>query len=166
MSCNPQIVGDFDYREQPGKWRFVLESELWIKCPKDWFGTHEFADAKGRVWSKTIGNYWIISEGYAWDGCSPKFYLLGRHWGTPDFEATRAPSCLHDSMGQFRHLACIKDQLTGKVWNERFKEFISEQGAPKNAMIYHAGLVAFNPLHNGLGKLFGAKPTGQCLIHQ
>lgn len=30
------------------------------------------------------GNRLTVSEGFSWDGCSPKFRLFGKVWGTPD----------------------------------------------------------------------------------
>lgn len=49
-----------------------------------------------------------VPAGYSWDGCSPKFAMFGRHWGTPDFEFTRRASLIHDALYQFagRHVLC------------------------------------------------------------
>lgn len=41
-----------------------------------------------------------IPADYSWDGCSPKFYFLGRYWGTPDFQFTKRASLIHDALYQ------------------------------------------------------------------
>lgn len=159
----PHIVGKFSYREQPGKWRFVLTDDLRIHFPYDFWGYYAFADDRGRIWTYVDGRDWVILKDYAWDGCSPKFFFGGRHWGTPDFESTRIASCWHDSAGQFRHLPCIKDELPGSKWNTRFKELIKSQGAPGVAFTYHAGLAIGNPFYQAIGNLLGSKRSGRCM---
>lgn len=41
-----------------------------------------------------------IPAKYSWDGCSPKFKLFGRVWGTPDFQFTKRASLIHDALYQ------------------------------------------------------------------
>ncbi len=151
----PSIVGEFRYREQPGKWRFVLDEPLRIYFPSDWWGIHELADKDGRVWARTSMRDWEICKGYAWDGSS--FAI--------NFKETLAASCWHDAAGQFRHLLCLRPELPGAIWNLRFAQIIAGQGAPKVAALYHAGLMLGNPFYSLAGKLFGAKHSGQCLAH-
>lgn len=45
----------------------------------------------------------VIPARYAWDGCTPKKWFMGRWWGTPDPEPTRPASLLHDVLYQFMH---------------------------------------------------------------
>ena len=56
----------------------------------------------GRLW-------WDID--YAWNGCSPKYYVgfppLGKWVGTPDFKKVRKPSLGHDILFQFSSLLDI-----------------------------------------------------------
>lgn len=158
----PVVLGDFRYRENPGRWRFVLEEDLRIRFPLDYWGEHRFHDQKGTLRVSTSGNVWTIHKGYAWDGCSPKIFLFGRHLGTPDFEATRAASAWHDSAGQFRHLECTKQQIPGGVWNRRFGDIIRGQGSDLVASAYVAGLTLGNPFYQLLGKLAGGSARGRC----
>lgn len=148
------VVKPFQFKEQKGKWKYVLTSPLKITFPKDYWGPHWFADKDGKIWSTTDQRDWTIREGYAWDGATL----------APDFKETIAASCWHDAASQFRHLLCISTALSGGVWNARFAEIIRAQGAPWLASIYHAGLTIGNPVYHAIGSFFGKKPTGQCLF--
>ena len=159
---HPHVVSEFWYREQPGRWRFVLDQPLTIRFPLDHWGKHAFHDEKGTCWVRTEGSDWIISAGYAWDGSSPKFFAWGRHWGTPDFHSTRAASAWHDAAGQFRHLLCIADKLPGSLWNRRFADIIRGEGSPAIAALYGGALAIGNPFYNLAGRVLGAKPSGNC----
>jgi hypothetical protein len=150
------VVHNLRYREQPGRWKFVLTEELRITFPTKLWGRHIFADKDGRVWAETDGRDWILSKDYAWDGAS--FAI--------NFAETIAASAWHDAAGQFRHLLCIKKDLPRDQWNKLFADIITSQGAPKVAAIYHFGLVIGNPFYNLAGKILGNHSTGQCLIHK
>jgi hypothetical protein len=102
---HPVLIGDHNYCENSG-YRFVLKAPLAIAV-KHHLGRHCFADASGRVWLTIEGQFITISEGYATDGCSPKF-KVGPAWvGTPDFAWTRIASCIHDACYQFAHIPCF-----------------------------------------------------------
>lgn len=69
-----------------------------------------FSDAHGKYWlSIHVSGRITVRAGYAWDGCSPKFRVFGKLWGTPDGEIdpmtgyprTYHASCLHDALYQF-----------------------------------------------------------------
>jgi hypothetical protein len=152
MNSLPAIIGEFRWRNQPGKWRFVLDAPLVIRFPLDWWGKYQFLDDEGKVWCQVDGRDWTISTDYAWDGASFAF----------DFPSTLAASCWHDCAGQFRHLACIKAELPGWKWNRRFAEIISAQGDTKLAALYHFGLIIGNPFYSFIGKFLGAKNKGVC----
>jgi hypothetical protein len=164
----PQIIGSFSYREEAGgKWRFTLTAPLVIRFPSDWWGSYALADNAGKVWAWTDGRDWIIQTGYAWDGSSPKICIGGKYIGTPDFEETRAASCWHDCVGQFRHLPCVRSELPWGRWNKRFAEIIASQGAPGIGKLYYAGLAIGNPAYQLIGRLFGGnKPSGKCLARE
>jgi hypothetical protein len=148
------VVRPFDFVRQPGKWKFRLTTDLVIDFPGHDFGNHIFLDQRGTCRSLAGGDCWVITAGYAWDGASM----------VPDFPETIAASCWHDSAGQFRHLECLKKNLSGGQWNKFFADIIRAQGAPKIAAIYHFGLVIGNPFYQLAGRLFGAKPEGSCTI--
>jgi hypothetical protein len=61
-----------------------------------------FKDYKGRIWMTITSHKIVVSKNYAWDGCTPKKWW-GFWWGTPDFEATRLASLIHDVLLQFQH---------------------------------------------------------------
>jgi hypothetical protein len=101
---NPALIGDHNYCENSG-YRFVLKAPLTIAINRH-LGRHQFADENGHVWLSIEGQFIMVSEGYATDGCSPKF-KLGPAWvGTPDFLWTRLASTIHDAFYQFAHIPC------------------------------------------------------------
>jgi hypothetical protein len=146
------IVHAFRWHRQGGRWPFVLDTDLRITFGDNW-GWHEFADDGGRVWCRTEGHDWILVAGYAWDGASMAI----------NFPSTIAASCWHDGAGQFRHLGCIKDRLSGGVWNGRFAEIIAGMGAPWVARVYWLGLAIGNPVYGAIGRWLGRKGSGKCL---
>jgi len=150
------IVHKLAYREQPGRWKFVLTEDLVITFPKDFWGDHYFVDTKGTLRVVTEGRDFVILKGYAWDGSS--FAI--------NFDETLAASCWHDAAGQFRQLPCIAPDLPGALWNKRFAEIIEAQGAPRIASFYHFGLILGNPFYSAIGKLIGHKQDGSCLTHK
>lgn len=66
-----------------------------------------------------------ISAGYAWDGCSPKWYVAGRTIGVPDgpiqsdgYPQTAWASLVHDALCQFKHLVPVTKRQSIEVFNE------------------------------------------------
>lgn len=161
MTLLPELKSPLSYREQRDRYRFVLTAPLTIYFPKEFFPRVKWIDQYGEIWVRTDGREWTISEGYAWDGCSPKVFAFGKFWGTPDFRSTLAASCWHDSAGQCRLDPCMRPELPGWKWNERFAEIIAAQGCPKLARVYHLGLTLGNPLYAALGRLSGAEARSQ-----
>ncbi|NYT62349.1 hypothetical protein H0A66_08495 [Alcaligenaceae bacterium] len=87
-------------------WRYALEQPVTAICPL--LSALDFANE----WVTINGGWMRVSEGYAWDGCSPSIRVPGtRIWlGTPDgpLGADGRPvswraSLLHDALCQFRH---------------------------------------------------------------
>jgi hypothetical protein len=71
---------------------------------------------------------------YAWNGCSPKYYVgyppLGKWVGTPDFERTRKASLGHDILFQFSTLLHISFDEANKLfllWMEDAEFDLAEQ---------------------------------------
>ena len=61
-----------------------------------------FRDATGDQWMQIDRFGILISEGYAWNGSSPKRWVPILGWvGTPDFECTIPASLVHDALYQF-----------------------------------------------------------------
>ena len=82
-----------------GKYKFVLDGSIVIHLPlidgmKQLEGEYE--------WGTIYGNRLWMRDGYAWDGCSPKYKVMGKWLGTWDGYKGRAaiPSLVHDFMIQ------------------------------------------------------------------
>lgn len=93
-----------------------------LKCKK---GIVRASIAEGRLW-------W--NPDYAWNGCSPKYYIgyppLGKWIGTPDFEKTRKASLGHDILFQFATLHKISFYEANKLfrlWLEDEEFTLAEQ---------------------------------------
>lgn len=95
------------------RWLFQLEKDYSFKSEK--VSVHlnedlEFRDECHKLWLEIKKDGTItVKEGYAWDGCSPKFNILDLFWvGTPDGALdegkpiTYYASLVHDALGQFR----------------------------------------------------------------
>jgi hypothetical protein len=83
-------------------YKFVLSENLNIHIP------HEInIDTE---WLHLENGFGYIKKGYAWDGCTPKFKLFGKVFGTPDGkidEKTGKPqtyfaSATHDVLYQYK----------------------------------------------------------------
>jgi len=105
MTFEPKLITSHRYKEGP-KYRFVLTGDLAIRIRRT-LGDHSFSDETGHCWLHIMQNTIFVREGYATDGCSPKF-KVGPLWiGTPDFEWTRLASTIHDALYQFAHVPCF-----------------------------------------------------------
>lgn len=66
-----------------------------------------------------------ISEGYSWDGCSPKWSIAGRAFGVPDgpiqadgYPQTAWASLVHDALCQFRRWVPVTKRQTVELFRE------------------------------------------------
>lgn len=150
----------FIYSEGP-KYRFTLESDFHIRFTDRFFGLHSFHDGDG-VLRMTMDQRTIhVPKGYSWDGSSPKIRVFGRWIGTPDFEATRMASMIHDTLYQFLHAPCFP--LVRQDCDRIFGEIMKSQGFPL-WWIYSGAVLHFGGIHYGTGSLFGRKRTGTCAV--
>lgn len=85
-----------------------------------------------RAWIEGGRLWW--NPDYAWNGCSPKYYIgyppLGKWVGTPDFEKTRRASLGHDILFQFATLHKISFDEANKLfelWLEDEEFALTEQ---------------------------------------
>jgi hypothetical protein len=78
------------------KYKFTLDKEFKIFIPVD----VEFTCEWGYIRSGKL----TIKKGYSWDGCSPKFKIGKRFYGTWDGvdEELKAASLVHDFLYQFK----------------------------------------------------------------
>lgn len=99
-------------------------------------GTITFHDAAGRTWFQLDRYGALVSEGYAWNGCSPKRWVPVLGWvGTVDFEATLAASLVHDCFYQFhatRHFPLHRSDC-----DAIFRDLIIAEGEDEIARVYH-----------------------------
>lgn len=101
-----------------------------------------FHDATGRQWLQLDRFGALVSENYAWNGCSPKRWLPLIGWtGTPDFTSTLAASLLHDTFYQFHATAHFP--LHRSDCDAIFRDLIILAGDPDIARIYHAAVRRF-----------------------
>lgn len=101
-----------------------------------------FHDANGRQWLQLDQYGALVSEDYAWNGCSPKRWLPLVGWvGTPDFPETLAASLIHDALYQFhatRHFPLHRSDC-----DQVFHDLIAALGAPRIAATYFSAVRRF-----------------------
>lgn len=116
-------------------WRYQLDDVY--KHQSEYLKGIEFANR----WATIIDGEIMIVRGYAWDGCSPAYYLPLIGWiGTPDGErdANGIPqayyaSLVHDVLCQFRTSIPIDKSDTLEI----FRELLLKGGfSEKRAEIY------------------------------
>lgn len=84
-------------KEGNRKWRFATLEVVKYKIKHI---DAEFKDESGVLRAFIKDNELNILPNYAWNGCSPK-YFVGIWWGTPDFEKSLRASLIHDVLYQF-----------------------------------------------------------------
>lgn len=100
----------------------------------------------GKLWAQLQpdGNL-VISQGYAWDGCSPKFSFLDLFlFGTPDGcvnvktmkPKTYYASLVHDALYQFREQ--FKKAIPRKKADQIFLQIMKENGFKLRYIYYFA----------------------------
>ena len=95
----------------------------------------------------------VIPEHYAWDGCTPSFYL-GFWFGTPELwqgqdgeRVTYRASQVHDALCQYAEHLPITKQTSSEI----FRRMLIDKGVPAwLARLYYFGVMAFGP--QGWGK--------------
>jgi hypothetical protein len=101
-----------------------------------------FHDAKGIEWGRIDQFGILISENYAWNGCSPKRWIPIFGWiGTPDFECTLLASLFHDllyQMSECKHMIFTRGQT-----DDLFKTIIELHDEFDIAAIYHGAVHRF-----------------------
>ncbi|CAB4159232.1 hypothetical protein UFOVP736_19 [uncultured Caudovirales phage] len=101
----------------------------------------------------TNGRLWWNPD-YAWNGCSPKYYVgfppLGKWVGTPDFKKVIKPSLGHDIFFQFSSLLDISYEEA----NHHFLLWMEEEGFSLAehyyAIVDAAGVAYWNKNQEGL----------------
>jgi len=116
MDANPA-------KKRKGVFKFVIKEDVQYSCTlikQEFENTWLKIDISGNITIK--GSY---GNGYAWDGCSPKFNVLDIFLiGTPDGRinvntgkpVTYYASLIHDALYQFRKDLGIKRKVADKVF--------------------------------------------------
>jgi len=156
------------------KWIFRLERDYWFQLPVDMGNYREYMH-KGVVWFTTENFYGCIKAGYAWDGCTPKWTIRGKLFGTPDGpiishtlldlkqtsselvftgrmekgELRKFASLEHDVQLQF--LKQLPSQLTEWMIHRSFKQHLERVGDDA-AKLYHFGVSAWGKFKRIFGK--------------
>lgn len=119
------LEDDFHYKSSSSFERdfvFSIDTKIWLIL--SWNGNIE------------------IRKGYSWDGCSPKFEMFGKVWGTPDgsinkdtsLPKTYRASLVHDALLQFSQSEVMP--FTRKEIDKLFY-FILKQDKFKFAYLYY-----------------------------
>lgn len=158
-----RLLTAFRYTADNPKYRFLLLEDVTISTGLD-LGCHTFRDAAGVRRMSMCGNHWTVHAGYAWDGCSPKARVAGRWVGTPDFEASRLASLIHDTGYQFLGVPCFP--VTRHEVDFLFGHIINRDGRHTGSALVYAGAVwLFGGIHRGLGSILGRRQHCKCRFH-
>jgi hypothetical protein len=118
-------------------YRFVTKRIIATPLPLSFFHRNAaFCDGSGRVWATIEEGILYISQGYAWNGCSPKRKVLGVWLGTPDTASNVHASLGHDVLFQFSATKHFK--LTFEQVNGLFRSLMRKDRFPLSEMYYQA----------------------------
>lgn len=152
MTASP--LTPLSYR-QDGKYRFELTDDFEVNVPSFAGRAHSVtgfgSNTPGAV---GVGSFeaWLqidqngvltLSQGYAWDGCSPAWKFAGKWWGTPTPEATRAACLVHDALYQFLD----RNYWTRAEADAAFLALMQQSGF-RLAPIYYGAVRIFGGLHH------------------
>ena len=126
---------DYEKTKDSKVYRFVTKRI--IATPLPFFHRNAaFCDGSGRVWATIEEGILYISQGYAWNGCSPKQKVLGIWWGTPDTASNVHASLVHDVLFQFSATKHFK--LSFEQVNILFRSLMRKDRFPLSEMYYQA----------------------------
>lgn len=154
------LITPFRY-EEGESYRFRLLEDVTIDIGPRLSGKHAWCDGS-KEWAVVSKGAITIRKGYSWDGASPKFRLLGRWVGTPDFEGTRLAALVHDCLYQFMDLECMPIDRRDADWI--FGSLMKEAGFPV-AGIYFGAVAVFGGLWRLVSKPFSKKQDCFCVNH-
>lgn len=128
-----------------GVWRYRLDERYVQQIP----ALPEYFRFSNR-WITVVNSVLAVSEAYAWDGCTPVWYLPFLGWtGVPmgkkdaaGVPAAYYPSLVHDALCQFRDVLPISKAQAVAL----FKQLLLEAGFPKwQASLYATMVSLFGP---------------------
>ncbi len=127
-----------------GIWRYQLPEAYYFKSE------HLHGIEFNNPWATILGGEMVVSKGYAWDGCSPAYYLPVFGWvGTPDgardengIPQAYYASLVHDVLCQFRREIPVTKNSSAYL----FKTLLIRDGFhPKIAALYATVVRYFGP---------------------
>lgn len=126
-----------DYEKTKGSKVYRFVTKRIIATPLPFFHRNAaFCDGSGRVWATIEEGILYISQGYAWNGCSPKRKVLGVWIGTPDTASNVHASLVHDVLFQFsatKHLRFTRWEV-----NNIFRSIMRKDRFPLSEQYYRA----------------------------
>ena len=126
-----------DYEKTKGSKVYRFVTKRIIATPLPFFHRNaSFCDGSGRVWATIEEGILYISQGYAWNGCSPKRKVLGVWIGTPDTASNVHASLVHDVLFQFSATKHFK--LTFCQVNSIFRSLMRKDRFPLSDQYYRA----------------------------
>ena len=103
-------------------WRYRLAEDYALESP------HLAGISFCSDWLLIDDGRMLIRAGYAWDGCSPKWYVAGRAIGVPDgpiqadgYPQTAWASLVHDALCQFKHLVPVTKRQAVALFDEMLR---------------------------------------------
>jgi hypothetical protein len=140
----PLTLTDCNYTTVPGKWPFVLTSDLVTDLCLGLCGEHTLVH-RGRMMGTLVDDRLTIFAGYASDGASPHFFTIGKlRFGTPSHRKTAPGFFVHDFLYQFGRLPCCP--WTFSQADDVLYHLMRQEGSILAAP-YHAAVSIFGGLH-------------------
>ena len=126
-----------DYEKTKGSKVYRFVTKRIISTPLQVYHRNAaFCDGSGRVWATIEEGILHISQGYAWNGCSPKRKVLGVWLGTPDTVSNVHASLVHDVLFQFS--ATKHYWLNFQQVNWLFRSLMRKDRFPLSEVYYQA----------------------------
>lgn len=104
------------------KYKYTLNKNFTVYLPElKHIAYAIYKDKSGKLWGYIRHGTLTIFAEYAWNGCSPKFKLLGKEIGTPDGknDECKFPSLVHDFIYQFKiGTRAVADSIFQRLCNE------------------------------------------------
>lgn len=153
-------------KEGARRWRFTATRHIRLHMEGLVEGNSviHFYDRHGKQWIQADRYGWLLAEGYAHNGCTPKRWVWPFGWmGTPDFPCGRQntavvlASAFHDAHYQFH--ACAHMPLNRSDADAIFHRVMQLGGAEEVADIYFKAVRKF-------GSWSGRPTDGEHSQHQ
>lgn len=122
-----------------GKYRFQLTADLVVDLNKGLRGYHILRDG-ATSWAILDRDKLTIFAGYAFDGCSPAWKILGKWYGTPTPRRAVAAAAVHDCLRGYLGLGCVG--YTRKDTDDIFFDMLQAEGF-LGSEIYHGAVAGF-----------------------